>query len=190
MTNNAPVQPDSNEPRGAWWRQLTVFAFLFLVAGIGVRSLVCNDSRFGFGMFGEHMEYLIVYHWIDEHGHRRQYFPGDELRDKSTHLRPRRGESAFEIAGRADETRYGTGAVRCWIDSYLDYLYEHSRPNDAVAIEAKLYYSINEHLVVGEPITFQEEGMSFPVTFDPVPDRRVTAKTIVFRHPSEAPTRP
>ena len=71
-------------------QQLTVVAWIVLWSGLGLRSWWRDDSRFGWGMLGRNIEYLIVYHWIDETGRRIQYFPGEELRDKAEQLRPRR----------------------------------------------------------------------------------------------------
>ncbi len=126
---------------------LVVLLFVGALFGFGVRSLVTADSRFGWGMFSRNLAYMIEYAWVYEDGSRTRHVPGDELQGKATQLAPRRGQSVFHHGDRRSRnTRYGLGTVRSWIRSYLAYLYqdEERRPAEAVAIEARLHYAINQ----------------------------------------------
>ena len=69
---------------------------------------------------------------------------------------PRQPESAFAgSAARSRRTRYGIGAIRHWIHKYQQHLYPH-RPTGAVALEARLFYAVNEPLVIHESLSFQD----------------------------------
>ena len=146
-------------------QQLTVVAWIVLWSGLGLRSWWRDDSRFGWGMLGRNIEYLIVYHWIDETGRRIQYFPGEELRDKAEQLRPRRPLS--RDVSRTDLTRYGVGTLRSWINDYQQFLFDDRRPPTATHIEATLYYAINRPLSWPPAITVWDRGLQAPSVLAP-----------------------
>lgn len=111
-----------------------VIAFVTMLASLGIRSLILEDARLGWGMFGYQTNYTVSYEWI--------------LRDGSTRKQPGR-----DLAGRTlkylddtlpHRTRYGRGAIRGWMRSYLEYMHEHYLPPDAVGIRAVVSYRINK----------------------------------------------
>ncbi len=125
---------------------LVVMLFVVALLGGGIRSLITADSRFGWGMFSRNMAYMIEYSWVHADGSRTKHVPGDELQGKGSELAARGGQTVFRHSDpRSRNTRYGLGTMRCWIRSYLSYLYrdEARRPAGAVAIEARLHYAIN-----------------------------------------------
>jgi len=130
----------------AWSLNAVVVAFLGLLVGLGIRSLVLEDARLGWGMFAYQTNYSVSYEWV--------------LADGTT-----RKQAARDLAGRtlkylddkvAHRTRYGRGAIRCWMRSYLDYLCATYLPADAVGARAVVTYRINkegdwQELVVRAP---------------------------------------
>jgi hypothetical protein len=111
-----------------------VIAFLAMQLFFGFRSLVLEDARLGWGMFGYQVNYTVSYEWV--------------LRDGTTRKQPGR-----DLAGRTlkylddtrpHRTRYGRGAIRGWTRSYLEYLYEKYLPEDAVGVRAVVAYRINK----------------------------------------------
>lgn len=119
-------------------RQLVVLSFILLLTGLGVRSLVLQDSRFGWGMFTHHTRFEIQYHWILEDGTRERYRtknppdPKLKLKGRATYLRD----------GKSRTTRQGIGALRSWLAAYMKDVYA-SGPDDVVALETRLVYTIN-----------------------------------------------
>lgn len=138
------------------FHQLILLGCLSLLVGLPIRSLVLRDARFGWGMFGENTRYLVVYEWVLADGSRQPHHPGDTLRGMAAKVGPRQPESAFAgSAARSRRTRYGIGAIRHWIHKYQQHLYPH-RPTGAVALEARLFYAVNEPLVIHESLSFQD----------------------------------
>ena len=158
---------------------LLIVLFLALVFGTGIHSLVSRDSRLGWGMFSRNMEFVIAYWWIDEQGLRVRYWPGEELRGKAVQLRPFTAAQVGKSSSR--HTRYGTGTVKRWIGSYLQYVYETRRPENIVGIEARVYYSINEPLIIDEPTVI---GGRFTF-FDPQESEEATGRLLVLQYPAE-----
>lgn len=130
-------------------RQLLVLAFLGGLVGLGVRSLVLHDARFGWGMFTHHVEYRLEYAWILEDGEREPY---DARRPYSRTLKLA-GRARYLSAARRRSTRQGIGALRSWIAAYLEDAYA-SRPPRARALEARLEYSINRGDEASEVLVF------------------------------------
>ncbi len=115
-------------------RTFLVLSYLGILIGLGIRSLVLDDARFGWGMFSSQANYRVEYYWIDEEGHRTPHRTGEELR---------RGEPE-QVASRVPHlTRYGIGAVRGWVQSYLRFLYDQKRPEGMRQICAEMEYRIN-----------------------------------------------
>ncbi|MAV36047.1 MAG: hypothetical protein CMJ59_11350 [Planctomycetaceae bacterium] len=164
-------------------RQTLVIGWLALWTGLGMRAWWRDDSRFGWGMLGRNIEYLIVYHWIDDRGHRIQYFPGDELRDKAEQLRPRRPRTAD--APRTDITRYGVGTLRAWIGDYQRFLYANRRPPHVTHVEATLYYAVNRPLSWPEPITVWDQRLQRPLVLNPPDTADGTCQTVRLSYPPQ-----
>ncbi|MCA9418688.1 MAG: hypothetical protein KC917_20605 [Candidatus Omnitrophica bacterium] len=117
------------------FRNFLVIGYLSALLFLGVRGYLLEDTRFAWGMFRNQINYTVSYSWETESGERIQYKSGDELK---------RGEPRMVSSRRSHRTRYGIGAVRDWTYSYLKYLWEEHRPEDAVSIEAVIEYRINK----------------------------------------------
>ena len=147
-------------------RQLTLAAGVALLIGLPLRSLLQRDARFGWGMFGENTRYLVVYEWVFADGSRQPHFPNGTLRGMAAKVAPRQPESAFaDSAQRSRRTRYGLGAIRHWIRQYQGHLFPQ-RPAGAVAIEARLFYAINEPLVIHQSLAFRDPLFDELTTID------------------------
>ena len=111
-----------------------ILLFLITVAGLGIRGLITGDSRWGWGMFREQVEYEIKYVLVREGGRIEGYLPGSEVR----------GARAVEWLMHKNDTRYGYAAVRSWLSAYLQELPEFlSNSGDIIEIRAFLDYKIN-----------------------------------------------
>jgi hypothetical protein len=128
-------------PRPGWRRQLLVLACVAVLTAPCIRSLLREDARFGWGMFGSNIAYTIHYEWILEDGSRQPYQPGDELRSTARRLTQRDREP-----WRPHNMFYGPGTLRSLIGAYQRYLFENRRPPMATAIEARLRTSVNPGL--------------------------------------------
>jgi len=124
--------------RAGWLRQVVVVAFLAGMLALCVRSLVTDDARFGWGMFGTNVAYTVHYEWQLADGSRVTYRPGNELAGIAMRL-----AQAPEAPWLPRTFAHGSGALRAWIRAYQAYLFDTRRPPDAVAIEARLRSSAN-----------------------------------------------
>jgi len=116
-----------------WPRHLVVIGFLGGVVGLGVRSIVTGDGRYGWGMFAHQAAYDVGYQWVLRDGGAVRYRPGPELRG-----------AARRISGeRRRRTCYSIAAVQAWIDGYAKHMAASHAPRDAVAFRAVMTYQIN-----------------------------------------------
>ena len=169
VASQVPVTPGVSRFRLAI-HQLILVGCVSLLVGLPVRSLVLRDARFGWGMFGENTRYLVVYEWVLDDGSRQPHHPGDTLRGLAAKVGPRQPESAFAGSeARSRRTRYGIGAIRHWIHQYQQHLYPH-RPTGAVALEARLFYAVNQPLVIHESLSFQDPLFDDLTTFSATPE--------------------
>ena len=151
-------------------RQLLLAGGVTLLVGLPVRSLLYRDARYGWGMFGENTRYLVVYEWVYADGSRQPHFPDNTLRGMAAKVTARQPESAFAgSAQRARRTRYGLGAIRHWIHEYQWHLFQ-GRPRGSVAIEARLFYAVNEPLVIHQPLVFRDPLFDELTTIDGTSD--------------------
>ena len=112
-----------------------VVCCLGLVAGLGIRSFVLQDSRFGWGMFMHQVNYNVTYTWMYEDGREDRYVPGSELRGRTWYkLRP----------GQWHSTWYATGAMRSWLSGYASYMFQNHSPPGATAFRADVIYRHNK----------------------------------------------
>lgn len=105
---------------------------------LGLRTLSLGDARFGWGMFSHNVMYTVHYEWMLAGGDTRAYVPGDELRGRATRLSVR---ATAPWVPR--NMLYGEETLRTWVASYLRYLYAHVRPDDAVAVQARIRMAVN-----------------------------------------------
>jgi len=111
-----------------------IVLYVLALVGLGVRSYLTQDSRFGWGMFRNQIDFEIEYTWVKENGGREGHETGGELRGS---------EPRLIASGGTHRTRYGIGAVKSWTSSYLEYLWLHERKEEAIRIEADIHYQIN-----------------------------------------------
>lgn len=128
-----------------------VVAFLALQLTLCVRSLALEDARLGWGMFGYQTDYTVSYEWILADGTSRR----QPARDLAGRTLKYCGDTA------SHRTRYGRGAIRGWLDSYVQYLYAQRLPEDAVGVRAVVTYRLNkqgdrQQLVVVHPGSLAE----------------------------------
>ena len=125
-------------PRGSAAQQVVVIVFLVVLIGLGVRGLIADDARFAWGMYGRDMAYNVTYEWLDADGRTRTHVPGNELRSSARRaLYPQRADGQ----PRTRRTRYPAGTLRAQMRAYLRHLYEHHRPDHAVAVRLTWRYA-------------------------------------------------
>lgn len=114
-------------------RNIVVILFLFLIVGLGIRTLVTADHRYGWGMFATQTNYELKYR-LRYKQESRSYIPRKELRGKTKRrLSPRRRTIS----------RYGIGAVRRWVGNYTCYIYEKNNSDELLYAEAVIRYYTN-----------------------------------------------
>jgi len=111
-----------------------VLGFLALQLGLGLRSLLLEDARLGWGMFCYQTNYTVAYEWVLADGTTLP-FPARDLGGRSL---------KYLADDYAHRTRYGRGAIRGWMESYLGYLLARYRPGAAVGARAVVTYRINK----------------------------------------------
>jgi len=116
------------------FKSLIAVSFVVTLLSLGVRSLVAQDTRFGWGMFSHQTSFVITYDWVFPDGSHKQ------ILDTRTDLP---GRQSIISGGRFHTTRYGVGAVRLWVNSYLIYLYERRLPETATSVQANFTFLID-----------------------------------------------
>lgn len=116
------------------FKSLIAVSFVVTLLSLGVRSLVTQDTRFGWGMFSHQTSFVITYDWVFPDGSHKQ------ILDTRTDLP---GRQSIISGGRFHTTRYGVGAVRLWVNSYLIYLYERRLPETATSVQANFTFLID-----------------------------------------------
>ena len=110
-----------------------IILFVLAVVTLGIRSLLVNDSRYGWGMFASQTDYMVSYiiHYKDRTD---TYHTGAELR----------GLARIKLSpGRRSLTRYGIGTLRSWLGNYTCYIYKNNKTEGVLFAEARVIYTIN-----------------------------------------------
>jgi hypothetical protein len=119
--------------RAAW--SVALVLIFGLQIGLGLRSRLHDDDRYGFAMFHEFTRYKIDYQWRLVDGSARKFsFPV---------ALPKR--SAVVRGGRHQVEVFGAGTTRLQLRGALRYLWAAHRPDDAVAVEAVYRWRRNDH---------------------------------------------
>jgi len=122
-----------NETKVKWWWNLPVFFMIVLFVSLGIRSIVTDDNRYGWGTFSKQVVYEVDYFWVLDNGKRIRYFPGDELL-----------KGSVEKLNSHGNTRYSIGAVKSWVNNYISYVYLNKKPGPEVtSFIAEVEYVIN-----------------------------------------------
>jgi len=99
-----------------------------------VRSLVTNDTRFGWGMFSSQVQYVVSYDWVLADGNVVTYIPGTELK----------GRTRGRLLPGSHTTNYAYGAAASWVKGYARYMYRHNAPLEAIAFQAIMLHRTNK----------------------------------------------
>lgn len=122
-----------SETKVRWWWNLPIILLIGVLVPLGVRSLITDDNRYGWGTFSKQVVFRVNYYWLTEDGDKIMYNPGRELSGKVRNKLKRSGS-----------TRYSTGALKSWVNNYTRYTYLNKRPNpDFKSFRAEIYYKIN-----------------------------------------------
>lgn len=119
-------------------KNLAVITFVVGLPAFGVRSVATQDSRFGWGMFHQHTEFLIHYEWA---------YPDGSHQGVANTAADLPARQSIISGDRTHTTRYGVGALRRWIGSHPEHLYKQRKPEGAEAVRARLVYVINQERV-------------------------------------------
>lgn len=114
-----------------WWWNIPAVLLIAGSLALGIRSMIKDDNRYGWGTFSKQVNFNVEYYWILDNDQTIKHFFGGELR----------GEAFKKLY--YNNTRYSIGAVKAWVHDYLEFLYKNKRKNDAKAIKAIIYYEFN-----------------------------------------------
>src|SRR5688572_7378294 len=108
-------------------RHVVVIAWLVFIGFVGVRGLLVDDARFGWGMFPEVLTAKIEYRWALADGSFAAHHTGKELRGQTKKLKD----------GKKKRHWYGRGALLGDVEAYAAWaVREAKRPDGARAFEA------------------------------------------------------
>ena len=114
-----------------WWWNIPIVLLLAILIPLGIRSVITDDNRYGWGTFSKQTVFDIRYYLVYKDGTRSRYKPGTELRGRSKMLRNK------------GSTRYSTGSVKSLVKSYVRYMYKINQSHDILRAEAVIRYREN-----------------------------------------------
>jgi hypothetical protein len=117
--------------RAAW--SVGVALIFAAQIGLGVRSRVQDDDRYGFAMFHEHTASRFEYRWRMADGSAVDLDPNRWLKGRA---------AAIRSGGRRREV-FGAGTTRIQVRGLLRWAWAHHRPEGAVAVEADWRWQLN-----------------------------------------------
>ncbi len=116
-----------------WWWNIPIILLIGLLVPLGIRSIVTDDNRFGWGTFSKQTTFNIKYYWITENEKKLRYKPGKELSGRVRRKIARRGS-----------TRYSSGALESWVNNYTRFIYLNMpHGEDIKSFRAEVRYKIN-----------------------------------------------
>ena len=124
----------SGKVKAKWWWNVPIILLLGILIFLGVRSVVTDDNRYGWGTFSKQVVYRVEYYWVYDDGRVQRYIPGEELI----------GIASIRLQRRSN-TRYSVGALKSWVNNYLKYLYENKSQNQVKSVKAEILYTINKN---------------------------------------------
>ena len=150
---------------------------------LGVRSLVTDDGRYGWGTFMEQVNWDPLYYWVMADGSEVIHWPGDELR----------GEARKKIDSvKPNNTRYGFGGMKSWIEAYTRWMYKNRAAyapvgSEVVGFKALIHYRYNMNRLHGG--LFAREDKTIVYAPENALNREFAElaegwETIVIQHPS------
>ena len=100
-------------------------------------------------MFHQFVSYRLRYAWVMADGSEESFEPSRWVRGYG---RKFSGEKSHTLV-------FGIGTLRSLTVNYMEWLYDHQRPDDAVRIETSLVYRINgERPPLRETLVWPPEG--------------------------------
>ena len=114
-----------------WWWNIPIVLLLAILIPLGIRSVITDDNRYGWGTFSKQTVFNIRYYLVYKDGSKKRFNPGLELRGNSKKLRS------------GGHTRYSTGAVKSWVKSYVRYIYKVNQSHEILRAEAVIHYKEN-----------------------------------------------
>ena len=124
----------SGKVKAKWWWNVPIILLLGILIFLGIRSIVTDDNRYGWGTFSKQVVYRVEYYWVYDDGRVQRYIPGEELI----------GIASIRLQRRSN-TRYSVGALKSWVNNYLKYLYENKSQNQVKSVKAEILYTINKN---------------------------------------------
>ena len=129
-----------NKQNIKWWWNIPIILLVGILVSLGIRSIVTDDNRFGWGTFSKQTSFSINYYWVGKDGKRQRYLPGKEINGKVRKKLKRRGS-----------TRYSVGALESWVNNYVRYMYLNNKVSeDTGSFLAVVRYRINSTNVPGK----------------------------------------
>lgn len=125
-----------------WWWNIPIILLIGILVPLGVRSVVTDDNRYGWGTFSKQVAFKVNYYWINKNGKEKRYRPGKELSGKDRRKLNKGGS-----------TRYSDGALKSWINNYARYMYMNNKPRyDIRSFRAELFYKFNTRSITSKNI--------------------------------------
>lgn len=126
-----------NVPKVKWWWNIPIILMIGILVPLGVRSVITDDNRYGWGTFSKQVVYKIKYYWIWENGDKIIHRPGKELSG--------RVRNKFKGNG---ITRYSSGALLSWVNNYTRYIYiQRGFEPYTKSFRAEILYKMNSKYI-------------------------------------------
>lgn len=116
-----------------WYWNIALVLLIVILCSLGIRSIITDDNRYGWGTYSKQVNYVIKYYYIKSDGTKFQYVPGNELIGDGNNIRY------------LGNTRYSLGYIKNTVHNYLEYLYGKSKNSEISYYEADIYYVINKN---------------------------------------------
>lgn len=131
---------------------MPIVLLIGILVPLGIRSVITDDNRYGWGTFSKQVVYKVEYYWIYDSGEEKIYQPGNELRGKAK-------KKLYKLGN----TRNSLGALKSWVNNYLNFLYENKPQDDIKTVRAKILYTINKNRKIKPSGTSQKLTLEYPV---------------------------
>ncbi len=120
-------------PRGRLAWSIGLVLIFGAQVGLGLRSRLHDDDRYGFAMFHEHTASRFEYRWRMADGSAVPLNPDRWLKGRA---------AAIRAEGRRREV-FGAGTTRIQVRALLEWAWARHRPDGAVAVEADWRWQLN-----------------------------------------------
>ena len=141
----------SRQSKAGWWWNIPIVLLIGILVPLGIRSVITDDNRYGWGTFSKQVVYRIEYYRVYDDGRIERYRPGRELKGKARKRLERFGN-----------TRNSIGALKSWVNNYLEYLYENRRGKNIRTVRADIFYAINKNRNMGRDTNSNKLTIEYP----------------------------